>query len=229
MYCIVDARVPGKILDRLGKYFDLITFSTDNITHEYISGHPDIFFCASESGLVCAGNLPEHYFCLLNEKNIKYITGDTNVGFELKTCSAYNCLALDNLLVHKLSFTDYQIISRYDIKSRIDVKQSMTRCSTLVLSENDFITSDIDIARTLKAYNKNVVYVNPASINLPGVSHGLFGGTTGIAANTVFFLGSIKQLPEFHDIRFFIRKVKMDFIELSEGPLFDGGSLIFID
>ena len=112
---------------------------------------------------------------------------------------------------------------------KINVKQGFTRCSILPFKNNSFITSDEGICKTLNEYKFDYLYVNPSDIVLHGHKNGFFGGCCGVYENKIFIIGSLKYFLEGEKVKDFINKNGGEIIELYDGPLFDGGSILFID
>jgi hypothetical protein len=121
---------------------------------------------------------------------------------------------------------DPEIVEAAGNREIIHVKQGYTRCNLIPLGNNRFITSDKGIEKTLLQYGLEVLYVDPDGILLPGFNHGFIGGTCGVWQNKLFFIGSLKYFPEGQKIKDFV--TGMEIIELYDGSLFDGGSILFI-
>ena len=114
-------------------------------------------------------------------------------------------------------------------------EQGYTRCNLLALADV-FIVSDHGIQKTLKHLGE-VFYFDPVDIILPGQKHGFFGGACGclsvpdasIPEKTVFFNGSLKHHRSGASLKAFLNRVGYSFIELHDGPLFDGGGMFFLN
>jgi len=113
------------------------------------------------------------------------------------------------------------------IKTAIHVNQAYTRCNLLPLKNNNFITSDKGIYSALTAYNLNVLYVNPKSILLPGFKNGFFGGACGTYKDQFFVIGSLASFMESEKVRILLHDLGYQIVELYDGQLYDGGSLVF--
>ena len=81
---------------------------------------------------------------------------------------AYNVIATDKYLIGKLNYVDESIIKIAKSKKLkfINVKQGYTRCSTIVIENDIFISSDIGIYNELKKNNIHVYYVKADDIIL---------------------------------------------------------------
>jgi len=226
MLIFIDARSSEKGITKLSEYGKAIPFETTGIVDEYISYHPDLFLCKTPDHLITAPNLPASYFSLLDQHKIKYIIGNSSVAKDYPACAAYNSVVNEKFVIHKTSISDRSITELSQIK--IDVKQGMTRCSLISLDSENYITSDKGIEKVLRIHKLNVIYVEPCQITLPGKSYGQIGGTVGMNKDTIFFNGSLSSLSEQTELRSFIENAGKKIVELSDDPLFDGGSIFFV-
>jgi ribosomal protein L30E len=229
MLIIIDKKIPKKAKRKLAKYGELMELKTRDITYDAISGHPDIFFSQVSKQLVVAPNLPEHYQEKLENLNILFILGELEVGSKYPANSRYNIVADQDFIIHNFRNTDYVTTGFVNGMDLIQVDQGYTRCNLIALGNKHFITSDKGIARTLKKYDLKVLYVNPKEIQLPGFKNGFIGGCAGIYQNKIFFIGKLDYLSDADKLKDFLRRQNYEIIELYDGPLFDGGSIFFIE
>jgi hypothetical protein len=229
MLIIIDKKIPEEAKNKLARYGNLMELKTHGITYDAISGHPDIFFSQVSEQLVVAPNLPEHYFAKLEDLNIFFITGELEVGLKYPASSRYNVVADQDFIIHNFRNTDYEITRLSAGKDLVQVDQGYTRCNLIALGNKHFVTSNKGIARTLKRYDSSVLYVSPKGIQLPGFKNGFIGGCAGIHQNKIFFIGKLDHLSDADKLKDFLRKQNYEIIELYDGPLFDGGSIFFIE
>ncbi len=228
MLIIVDQKIPNAAIKKLTEFEEVVEFQTEGIVYEAISGHPDIFFSQIENQLVLAPNLPDVYFQKLKEHKISYVLGEEAVGTKYPASSKYNIVADNDYLIHNFRNTDSKIIQLAEDMDLIQVDQGYTRCNLIPLGNKHYITSDKGVARTLKRFDLEVLYVDPEGIQLPGYKNGFIGGCAGILEKKIFFIGSLNHLKDSNEIKAFLKSQNFEIIELYDGPLFDGGSLIFI-
>lgn len=226
MIIIADKRIPEPAKTRLEEFGDVYYLSSEGITYPAISGHPDIFFCKLEEQLITAPNTAVDILKLLTKESISVTFGTSIVGSKYPFTASYNVVVTDKYLIHNTAFSDTVILEKTKELEVINVKQAYTRCSLLPLKNDRFITSDKGIENELRKRKLDVLYVNPDGILLPGHKNGFMGGTCGVVDNKIFFLGNLDHYSEGNKIRNFINDYEV--IELYEGSLFDGGSLIFI-
>jgi len=229
MYIITNNRIPHLAKRKLSEFGEVIFFETQDISYPAISLHPDIFMVQTGKGLVIAPNLPLEMKNILNKKNISFFEGENYVGKTYPQTATYNAVITEEFLIHNLNITDSFLQSQSENLEKIHVNQAYTRCNLLALKENNFITSDEGIEKVLRKRGVSVLYINPSEIILPGMKNGFFGGCCGIYGNAVYLIGNLDFIPEGKKVRKYISSLAYELIELYNGPLFDGGSLIFID
>ena len=228
MLIIIDKRIPGEAKTQLALYGTVVEFSTSDIVYDAISGHPDIFFCQTQKNLIVAPNIPFVYTKMLKDHQISFYIGKLLVGKKYPETARYNAVVTDKYLIHHSEITDEVIQSLTSNLITIQVKQAYTRCNLLPLKNNHFITSDKGILKGLLDTGCEVLYVSPDSVMLPGFGHGFFGGACGICENKVFIIGKLSFFEDGEKIRIFLSRLKYEIIELYNGPLFDGGSVMFV-
>lgn len=228
MLIITDKRIPSQAKEKLSEYGEIIDFSTDGITYESISGHPDIFFCQVNDQLIVAPNLPDLYKDVIYKNSIPFIEGEMPVEKKYPGTSRYNIVATDKYLIHNFRYTDSIITNTGDDLELIHSGQGYTRCNLLPLRNDCFITSDQGINRVLNGFKLETFYIEPEEILLPGMKHGFFGGACGIYKDNVFIIGSLSKLKNGEALKTYFNNLNYQIVELYDGPLFDGGSIFFI-
>lgn len=228
MIAITDQRIPDEAKAELNKNADCIFLKTEHIVYESISGHPDIFFFKIGQKLIIAPNLPESYKKQLQQYQIDFVEGEMPVGEKYPGTAFYNAVFSDDLLIHNFRYTDSRITELAADAELIHVNQGYARCNIVPLGNKKFITSDQGIYKTLLRYGLDVLYVKADGIILPGQKHGFVGGCCGVWENKLFVTGSLHHFLEGDKIRKFVSEAGFQIIELYDGPLFDGGGLLFV-
>ena len=228
---IASATMPEPAKESLSKMGSVTWLEPSDLAYPSISSHPDIFFfCHNErhcDSVICAENvhidLPE---------NIMVVNGGKSIGNAYPATVSYNAVGVGNMLIHNLQYTDEKIKELYENVStksvQLNVNQGYTRCNLLALDENNFITSDFGIKKVLEDNGRNVFYVDPHQITLPGHDYGFFPGCCGLVDDCVVVCGALKHLKECKELKKFIRRNNMKIIELYDGEPIDVGSIFFI-
>lgn len=225
MLAVVDARISKRALKKLENYATILLFETKNIVYPAISGHPDIFIFQNKEHLIVAPNIPKSILHRLEQYGIVYDFGLNKLGQEHPFTTWYNASAGDSMLICKPQLTDDRILKLYDESSIIEVNQSYTRCSTLIITKDFVLTSDAGIKRQMPNY----LYFEADKIILPGFKNGFLGGCLGLANNTLFVNGNADLLKASIDFQTKAEALQLNLIELDNGPLTDIGSILFID
>ncbi len=140
-----------------------------------------------------------------------------------------NFIVTDKKIIGNMKYIDKNLKSYIDREGiiPIHVNQGYAKCSTAVVGENSFITSDITIANALQKQGLNILKINPGHIEMPGYDYGFIGGCCAlIDKNTLVFTGDIKKHPNYIEIKSFLKNLNVDFISLAENKLLDVGGII---
>lgn len=228
MLAIADKRIPVKAKKTLENFSRVIWFDTHGITYPAISGHPDIFFTKTNEGLIHAPNLPTPVIHELLQEQIPLKSGERIVGGKYPENIAYNALITKRYLIHNLNYTD-PIVLKYSMnKEQLHVNQGYTRCNLIFLNDQYFLTSDRGIFNLLQKHKLSGLFIDPTGILLPGLKHGFIGGCMGIMDDQLFVIGNIDFLQEKEALKNLVNDAGLNIISLYDGPLFDGGSILFI-
>jgi hypothetical protein len=227
MLIIADARFPERVLKNLQRYGEVLPFASQGIVYDSISGHPDIFLCQTPNALVAAPNIPAKTLNQIVKSGTIVVTGQHPVGASYPASAIYNAFSGSGMLVHSKELTDLVIQENSEGLKKVDVKQGYTRCN-LLEAGGLFITSDRGIEKELQKAGKDTFFVDPSLIQLPGQKHGFFGGCTGVHKNILFLAGSLKHFPQGPELIENLEKRGIELVALYDGPLWDGGSILFL-
>jgi hypothetical protein len=229
MLIILDKKVPEAAKKNMRTFGEVIEFTTSGITYEAISGHPDVFFCHAGIQWIVAPNCPGEYQEMLIRKKVPFRMGKNPVRDNYPGTAFYNAVLSDEMLIHNLDLTDPVILPYAEEKNRIHVSQGYCRCNLLALRNHSFMTSDEGIHKILAGKGFSVLFVDPAEILLAGFRHGFMGGACGICRNQFFFIGSLRYHKQGNEISALLEDLDYEIVELYDGPLFDGGGVLFLE
>lgn len=229
MLAILDYRTTDRAIRKLEGFAEVLLFRAPKLVMPPLEGHPDIFIYQDADNLILAPNTPSNLVDEIKDYGVKFKFGQTEVRQTGGSNTWYNCVGTSNHFIHRLGKTDPMIEKLNQNKKRIHTKQAFTRCSLTALSSDRFVTSDKNIEKVLLQEGLQVLYVNPKSIVLPGLQNGLFGGTNGIHEGRIFFNGNLDHSDPDGQIRDFILASGLEIVQLHDGPLFDGGSIFFLE
>ncbi len=230
MYAIIDQRSPELVKNNLAKYVDdVFEFSSEKLTYNSISGHPDIFMFQDSKKLIIAPNAPKKLIDFLDKKEVNYTLGIENVGESLEESSRYNCYSTKNYFFCNQGKPDKSIQNYCANKQVIYVPQSYVRCSMFSINCQKFVTSDLGIAKILKNNKLDFFYFDPAAINIVDHKYGFIGGTVGEMEDKLFFLGNILKHKDGSGLKDYMTENQKEVICLGNDELYDGGGLFFVE
>jgi hypothetical protein len=227
MLIIVDKRIPLQAKNHLEKYGEIYELESEGIVDGPISEHPDIFLCQVQEIIIVSPQVPSGLKEKLLQHGIEINFGHAQLNSSYPACASYNAVVTKKYLVHNLQITDAGIIDAADGLISINVRQGFTRCSVLPVADG-FITSDWGIYRKLKESGCDALFVRLDDIVLPGHRHGFFGGCCGTFEDKVFINGSLRNFKDGMLVAKYLEFKGCHVVELHEGPLFDGGSILFL-
>jgi len=229
MYAIIDKRCSEEIKINLASYVDAIfEFSSEDVTYNSISGHPDIFMFQDGEKLIVAPNAPKDLFQFFTDKKIKYTLGKNNVGKSLKESTPYNCFCSKDYFFHKQNIPDISIQNYAAKKQPIRLPQAYVRCSMFGINNTKMVTSDLGVVKALIKNNIEYFYFEPSEIIIKDHKYGFIGGTMGSLNNTIFFLGDILKHKDGKALQDYITLNNQKVICLGKDFLYDGGGIFFI-
>ncbi len=230
MFAIIDKRASQEIKDNLKRYVkEVFEFSSEGLTYNSISGHPDVFMFQDKETLIVAPNTPVDLIAFLQDHKICFEFGNSFVGTGLLTSSRYNCLALKEHYFLRKGYTDSHILAHCKDKKPVFLPQSYVRCSLFNINNHCFISSDQGIVKCLKKTEFDVCYFEPSQISIVDHAYGFLGGTVGKLGDTLFFMGDILSHIDGVLLADFISKNTMKYVCLGRENLYDGGGLFFVD
>jgi len=229
MWIIIDKKIPEEAKKKLSTFGHLLELESHNIVYNAISGHPDIFLCQTDHKLIVAHGAPSEFVNKLQDYKIEYHLGSSSPGNKYPETARYNAVVTENLLIHNLKITDTSILDHSENKTKIHCNQAYTRCNLIALNNNSFITSDKGIEKVLLKHHFNTLYIDPKGIILPGFPNGFFGGCCGVFEKKLFINGSLNFTQNKDTIIEYVTNSGFEIIELYEGPLYDGGSIFFVN
>ena len=228
MYAIIDKRSSQELKENLKNYVDdIFEFSSENITSNSISGHPDIFVYQDVNRIIIAPNTPTGLINFLDERKIKYLRGTKPVGKSLDNSVLYNCVATDDYFFCKNGKPDVLIQKYRATQQIINLPQSYVRCSMFSIC-NKVVTSDLGIIKVLENSNIDYLYFNPSEITIKEHKNGFIGGTMGEMDNKIFFLGNILKHKDGEELYHYINKLGKEVVCLGSDYLYDGGGIFFV-
>ena len=198
-----------------------------------VASHADMLFCILDKTVFCY----EEYVSNTKIEEILKNSGYCVVYIDKKCEKQYpNDVYLNVLVMGKNIFCnknyvakeilDYATENGYEVTN---VKQGYSACSTLVIDDNNAITSDLGIAKAINSCGKRALLVSNEGIDLPGYNCGFFGGASIVLGKSVYFWGDITLISSYKATYDFISSCGYNIIQFSTKRVcdFGGGKIIF--
>ncbi|MBQ8258570.1 MAG: hypothetical protein IJY97_03315 [Clostridia bacterium] len=216
------------------KDFEIIQLPPDASLPEAVNGHGDLLIFKIDNKLVTR----KSYYRTAKDKidlicdngGLELVLSDVEAGDHYPNdCGLCTVISGKNIICRNVS-TDVEILRLADDLgyNLLNVQQGYSKCSCAVLADGAIITADRGIAKVTLENDIDTLLITEGNVALPGYSYGFIGGATGICDDKLYFSGNLKSHPDHKTIEEFAKKHDTECISLSDGNLFDVGSLIFI-
>lgn len=229
MLIIIDARLPDSVYEYLESFGEVFLLESSGIVYDSISGHPDVFLTQMGNLVIVAPNAPKALIEVLKKHRIPFLRGKEKLGEKFPETSLYNAVCNSRYILHKKNHTSACVLRQIGNREFISVPQAYTRCNLLALTDGSFITSDPGIYSSLSQSNLEVHFFDSKDIILNGEKYGFLGGAMGIMDNEIFIIGHLDQFNYGQELKALLDLKGMKTHELYNGPLIDGGGILFLE
>ena len=177
-----------------------------------------VFFCDEAMAPVLKPLQPK-------ELHLCTITGD------YPTDCALNAAWLEGVVfAHKTAL--HEALQRFFESHEITlqpVKQGYARCAVCPVSDKALITDDIGIFQAAERCSADVLLIEKGDIRLNGHPYGFIGGASAmIAPDMIAFFGDLATHRNCADIKMFLQKHDMPYIDIPGLPLTDVGGIVAV-
>lgn len=230
-YVIVDYRIKKEEINTLEKLsYEILICPSNPLIQTPVCGHPDMLInIINKNTIMVCNGMDLSFISKLQNLGYKIIFSKDKLSYSYPKDIILNAVNLENVFIHNIKFTDEELLKSVSNKRILNVKQGYTKCSTAVISQNAFITSDVNICTVLSSAGFDVLFVPPGDIELPGYNYGFIGGCCGILEDGLIgFYGSLKYYSYGSVVMEFLKKHNVEAVFLRDGKLVDRGTLFTI-
>ena len=210
---------------RFGKYFEesLVITSNKKLAHP-VASHVDMNLCVIDKTVFLPKDSElEKIFCDYGY-DVKFISEGLKEKYPFDV--RLNCKAVGNTVVLNSKTVSKDILNFCENKGKtiIDTSQGYAACSTVALSETDFITSDKGVYNSLLKSGITPLLIKEGYIEIEEYDYGFIGGASGFVDDTLYFFGDITAHPDYEKIKNYLDKNNVNF-KCFNCPLYDIGGV----
>ena len=217
-------------LEQMG--IGIITFRDNEAVGYNVRNHADLSFLDCNDGTVFIANEMSDYKEILEQLGYSVLVISEYLGDRYPSDVLLNCVVLGKYLICNVDTVSSDVLQYFRNKDFevINVNQGYTKCSVVPVSDNALITDDESIALKCRNAGLDVLFVKKGSVRLDGFDYGFIGGTAGkINSKQIVFNGDIYTHSDGDRIVSFMDKYGIDAVSLSDGQLYDIGSIIALN
>lgn len=224
-YCIVNTenKIIKEKLEQYG-YICISTEKSDNVSGP-ISCHADVLYLKTKDNQMYISDCQHNNIRFISELSTEVKSIKLAPGY--KTESKLNMLVTDKVVIaNPDTMLDESEIT--DSKEFIKVKQGYTKCSTIVIEDDNFITEDEGIYKAVILAGKNGLLIAKGFVELCGYDYGFIGGASVYMPEekTLLFFGDITAHPDYERIVNFCKKTGVVVKGIDNMPLKDIGGVV---
>ncbi len=232
---IINSTFPEKAIKMLSlDGHEIIALPPSKALPHPMSTHPDMLLFCGFGAIVCHKDYYEENRTLIdiivNKSENRLILSDEKIEEEYPRDAIFNAAVVGNNLLCNTRFISRYILELANINgiNIIHVNQGYTKCSTLIVGENNIITADRGIHSAAQKAGINSLLIGAGNVSLDPYEYGFIGGATGMLENKVFFCGDLEEHPDKEKIVEFISACGKEGVFLPFERLTDTGSILFI-
>ncbi len=235
MYALIDCRASEASLSALKKHgFTPIIMPPAVYLSDGVASHVDMLIFIGFGRLFCHSSYYESNKMLIDRivmlSKLDLTLSDEKTGAKYPHDVLFNaCLLGSNLICNEKTVSSLILeAAKASNCEVINVSQGYTKCSLCPVGENSLITSDIAIAKSCNKHGIDVLLIQEGHVSLPPYEYGFIGGASGLCGTNIYFCGSLDTHPDGERIKKFCTEKGFEAVSLSDGALFDVGTIFFI-
>lgn len=228
-YAIISYRADDDFKDLLKKdgYTLIKSYPNKNLA-DPINDHPDLqVFKVNDDTLICDKNLYLYYRAILPPR-INLLTTDLDIFSKYPHDCRLNCFLSSDYLFANPRAVDPLVLRETGDKKLVAIKQGYAKCSTILISCDTIITSDMGIYKKSLQRGLDAYLIEKGEIKLPGYDYGFIGGTCGYNGKSLYFYGNLDKYKYKDRLIEILDKVKITYKYPRLSDFRDLGSMIFI-
>ncbi len=197
-----------------------------------IGNHPDIHASILNTHVIVSPQLYDFLLSLprgqIYIKQYSIIKGHLNPSPVYPGDVLYNVFCHDKHVFSKKVDQTIEAFMETHTFEKVGVKQGYVKCNTFCINDECVITEDENLNKIYSQYFSNPILIQKGYIKLSGYDYGFIGGATGKRNQTLIFNGALSYHPQGDRIKSLMNDYHLSYIELSQTPLEDCGSILYV-
>lgn len=213
-YCIINIS-NDEVINKLESYgYNCISTEESPDVSTPINLHADVLYLKTGERTLYVSECQKNNIDFL--KHIGYDIEVVKLSKGYKTECRLNIVVTDDIILCN-SKTCIDITTIQNNRNIIFTNQGYTKCSTVVIDNDSFITEDESIYNSLVSSGKNCLLIKKGYVNLKGYNYGFIGGASIYLKEErkLLFAGNIKNHISYNEIEKFCNNINVaiDYID----------------
>jgi len=226
-YCIINT-TNKEITAKLEEYgYKCIPTEKSTDVSGPISLHADVLYLKTDDKTIYVSECQKNNIELLKKLGYTVHTVKLSPGYKTE-CKLNMVITDDIILCNPKTCMDLSEVKGN--RKIIPVNQGYTKCSTIVIDNDNFITEDKSIYNALTQNGKNCLLIEKGHVKLEGYEYGFIGGASVYLEKekTLLFFGDINKRSSYKLILQCLPQLKIELKVVNKNALLDLGGAILL-
>lgn len=235
-YCIADERLSVKCIKALNSFgYDVILMPPFPSLSVPVASHPDMLIFFLKGKIFVHKSYYDKHSELIKKigylANAEILICEDHIGAKYPNDVIFNAFIFGDRLVCNSDHISKKVLRYAEAEGLgiLTTRQGYAKCSACV-TDRFVISADKGLLRALAKAGIETLEIPPEGVSLAGYDCGFIGGASGFAPLTrrLFFCGDIRRHKSYAETVALCQKYAIEVVSLSDEPLYDYGTLIFI-
>ena len=234
MIAVIDCRMPNSAKTKLREFCEVVELPPFSALDPRVASHPDMLMFAFDGKLFTSRCYYDEARAVIDKiielTSMVLILTDDKTGNKYPNDITFNTFVINNRVICNAEYISKEIKKYAELHNIgvTSVKQGYAKCSAVVI-DNAVISADKGICDTVQKLGTDALKITSDGVALDGYDCGFIGGASGVWKNKVFFCGDISKHKDCLSITNFCQSHGCEVFSLSDDPLYDVGTILFLE